>query len=229
MGMTSWPSLSRLLFLALCLTAAPAAALPATVFWDRADFGFGAGLGVSQATANSAGVPIIQPGGLLPLSAAGSPEIGQSIASVALGDPANITENWSALNDTGTSLQNLYLLFVQPKPGTITLAGQSQSVTYETADVGLTLGSDWVIFQVDVNSNPVYYPAVSLGNLANGANALFPLFYVIDNPQVFSEPFNYELGMPKWTVSFVVIPEPASGVLVLFGLLGLVGGRPNRS
>ena len=232
MGMTSLPSLSRLLFLALSLTAAPAAALPATVFWDRADFGLGAGLGVSQATANSAqaaGVPIIQPGGLRPLSAAGSPEIGQSIASVALGDPANITENWSSLNDTGTSLQNLYLLFVQPKPGTITLAGQSQSVSYETAEVGLTLGADWVIFQVDVNSNPVYYPAVSLGNLANGANAAFPLFYVLDDPQVFREPFNYELGMPKWTVSFVVIPEPASGVLVLFGLLGFVGGRRSRS
>ncbi len=233
MSMTSVPSLSRLLFLALCLTAAPAAALPATVFWDRAAFGgFGEGLGVSQATADSAraaGVPILQSGGLLPLSAAGSPEIDQTIASVALGDPANITENWSALNDTGTSLQNLYLLFVQPKPGEITLAGQSQSVTYEAGDVGLTLGADWVIFQVDVNSNPVYYPAVSLGNLANGANALFPLFYVLDNPQVFSEPFNYELGMPKWTVSFVVIPEPVSGVLVLFGLLGFVGGRRNRS
>jgi len=236
MGMTSLPSLSRLLFLALCLTAAPAAALPVTVFWDRADFGgYGAGLGVSQATANSAqtaGVPIIQPGGLRPLSAAGSPEIGQSIASVALGDPANITENWSALNDTGASLQNLYLLFMQPEPGTITLAGQSQSVTYEPADVGLTLGADWVIFQVDVNSNSVYYPAVSLGNLANGANAAFPLFYVLDDPQVFREPFptaNYELGMPKWKVSFVVIPEPASGVLVLFGLLGIVGGRRNRS
>ena len=87
-----------------------------------------------------------------------------------------------------------------------------------------------MILQVDVNSIPVYYPAVSLGNLANGANAAFPLFYVLDNPQVFSESFNFELGMPKWTLSFVAvpIPEPASGLLVLVGLLGIAGGRRKR-
>jgi hypothetical protein len=149
---------------------------------------------------------------------------------VALGNPASIGESWT-LNGTGANLADLYLMFVTPLPGTITLAGQAQGVTYQPANVGLTLGPEWVIFQVDANSNPVYYPAISLGLLGSSEHRQLALLHVLNHPQLFSEPFNYELGLPKWTVSFVSvpIPEPASGVLVLMGLLGIGIARRERS
>jgi hypothetical protein len=218
--------------LTVCLAMAPTGATASTVFWDGATIGGIPGYGVSQAMANAAGVPIRSAVGVGLLSLAASPEIADrtiDLSSVRLGPPATLTANWNVINDTGTSLQDLYLVFERPTPGTITLSGESETVTYAPDDVGLTLGSDWVIFRVDVNSIPVYYPAVSLGNLANGANVAFPLPHVLDNPQVFREPLNLELGMPKWTVFFVTVPEPASGVLVLFGLLAIAGGRHKRS
>jgi len=224
----------RLFAVAVCVVAAPAGAAPFTAFWDRAAFGsLPAGYGVSETTANNArvaGLPFVQPPGQ-PLSDA--PDIQHALdpSSLLIGGPATITSNWSVFNDTGSTLENLYAVFVRPVPATIILNGQSQGVTYDPSDVGLTLGSNWVIMQVVGGSNTVYYPAVSLGTLANGAAAAFPLFHVLDNPQVFSESFNYELGMPKWTVTFtaVPVPEAASGVLVLFGLLAIAVGRRKRS
>ncbi len=210
---------------ALAASPSPARAL-ATVFWD-------ASLGVSQATAtnaNTAGVPVRSPVGSQPVAA---PDITRAIdlSTLAVGSTANVTSNWTLSNNTGTTLQDLYLVFLKPLPNTIFLDGNPQPVTYDPADVGATIGSNWVIFQLELNSIPVYYPAVSVGTLANGANAVFPLHYVLDNPQVFTESFNYQLGLPKWDLTFVSVPvpEPASGVLVLAGLVGIARSRRKRS
>jgi len=172
--------------------------------------------------------------------------------------PATITSNWSATNtapglNNGTGpLQNLYLAFQQPITSQITVNAQPQSVTYAPSDVGLTLTpANWVIFQVDVgssipvdpsskcpvtvasNDNCVYYPAVSLGTLPYGAAAGFSLLYTLKNPQeqLFTEPFNYQLGMPEWTLlsTSAVVPEPTPGLLLLVGLLVVAGGRRYRS
>lgn len=222
-----------LLATAICLVAAPAGAAPFTVFWDGA-----AGLGVSQTTAtnaSAAGIPIVQAAGFQLVNGLQSADIDRvlDLSSLVIAGTANINATWSVVNDTGASLQDLYLVFEKPIPTTTTviLNGVFQPVTYDPSDVGLTLGAGWQIFQVDVNSIPVYYPAVSLGTLANGANAPFPLSYVLDNPQVFIESFNFELGMPAWNLFFVSVPvpEPASGLLVLLGVLGIAGGRRKRS
>ncbi len=239
----------------LHLAPAPASAVSFTVFYDRANFGFGAGYGVSQTTAqsaNGAGIPIVQFSGLeqwdpdtLPVNH----DLDEStlVLPTPVGSaPATVTSNWSATNQTGVNsgaqTQTLYLVYQRPITNAILLDGQSQNVTYDPADVGLTLrfgegGLDWVILQVSSNpfdpgSIPVYYPAVSLGTLANGATAAYPLFYTLDNPQVFQENFNYELGMPKWTLSFTSaapIPEPSSGLLMLVGLLGIARARRKHS
>ena len=225
--------LFRLLTLALYLAAAPASALP-TVYWDAANVGQGSS--VSQAAANNAqaqGIPILtRPPGSVTLSQADSPEIEQALntASIAFGTPTTFTSNWTAVNDTGTGLENLYLVFLHPGPHDIVLNGQTETVTYNPSEVGLTLGANWVIFQVEVGGNPVYYPAVSLGNLGADQNASFPLNYALNPPRLFSENFNFELGIPTWTVTFLSapIPEPASGVLVLAGLLAIAVGRRKR-
>jgi hypothetical protein len=236
------------------LASAPAHAASYTVFWDRADFGYGAGYGVSAATAqsaNSAGIPTVRVASLLPQPS--TLVVDHTLDPTTLNPPypvgsgpATITSNWSATNGTGINApgappQTLYLVYERPITNTIDVNGQPQAVTYAASDVGLTLsndgngsGVDWVILQVPVaNNGSVYYPAVSLGTLANGAAAAFPLFYTLNNPQVFRENFNYELGMPKWSLDFVSIPapipEPSSGLLMLIGLLGIAGGRRKHS
>jgi hypothetical protein len=237
------------------LASAPAHAASFTVFWDREAFGgFTSGYGVTQTTAqnaSSAGIPIVN---VSSVSAKPSTLVVQNTLDESTltppfpigAGPATITSNWSATNNTGINSggtpQNLYLVFERPGTNTIDLNGQPQSVTYNPADVGLTLGNDgnglgvdWVILQVPVaGGNSVYYPAVSLGTLPNGALPLnFQLFYTLNNPQVFTENFNYLLGMPLWSLDFASItapiPEPSSGVLMLVGLLGIARCRRQRS
>jgi hypothetical protein len=239
------------------IASAPARAASFTVFWDAAAFGpYPSGYGVSQTTAqsaNSAGIPIVSFSGLVGWNPNTLPinrtlDISTLTPPFPIGStPATITANWSATNNTGLNngtgpTQNLYLVFERPVTNDqFFVNGQQQLVTYNPADVGLTLtndgsgsGVDWVILQVPVaNNNAVYYPAVSLGPLANGAATAFPLFYTLNNPQVFTENFNYALGMPKWSLDFVTnpapIPEPSSGLLMLVGLLGIAGGRRKQS
>src|SRR5206468_11635907 len=106
------------------------------------------------------------------------------------------------------------------------------SVTYDPSNVGLTLGANWVILKLDAAGIPVYYPAVTLGTLPNGAAAAFPLFYTLKDPQVFNQPFNDDLGMPAWTLLFLTgtpIPEPSTGLLVATGLLGIARLRRQHS
>ena len=221
--------------LALWLLAAPAGALPVTVFWDGPTILGKPGYGVSSTTAgtaSAAGVPIVQPVGVQVVSGLDENDIGRALDPATLvttGSPTiislSITSNWTVHNDTGTPLQNLYLAFERPIA--------NGDVVYAPSDVGLTLGAGWVILQgVASGGVPVYYPAVSLGSVNAGAEVPFPLLYTLHNPpQEFSLPsFNLELGMPAWSLFFVSapVPEPASGLLVLFGLLGIAVGRRQR-
>jgi hypothetical protein len=233
------------ILLALGLAAAPAGAGSFTVFWDRPSFGgFAAGYGVTEATATSAatngGIPIRQVANVpgwnptsLPVDHAVDPSTLRLPVPVGSA-PAAITSAWSAVNQTGNNSgsgvpQDLYLVYMRPNP--------TGNVNYDPIDIGLTLqsgtgGLDWAILQVPVASgNSVYYPAISLGTLANGATAAFPLLYTLDNPQVFTETFNFVLGMPRWSLGFVTIPIPevSTGLLVVLGLLWIARTRPKRA
>jgi len=229
------------------LGLAPAHAVTSTVYWDRADFGYGAGYGVSQTTALASGIPIVQAPSLLPKpdSLVVDPDLTESslVLPSSSTKPATITSDWSATNNTGITNQNLYLVYVRPVTNTITLDGQQHTYTYDADDVGLRLSSgegglDWVILQVpsnpvDPNSIPVYYPAVSLGTLGNGGSENYPLYYSLFNPQVFNGTTHDVLGLPKWTLAFystaAPIPEPSSGLLMFIGLLGIARTRRKHS
>jgi hypothetical protein len=236
---------ASLLLGVVLFTSGPARAASITVFWDREDFGYGAGYGVRQTTAqaaSSAGIPTVQVSSLDPWNSTLLP-IDRMLDDASLNPafptgstPATITSSWTATNDGAGANQNLYLVFERPITNDqFYVNGQQQLVTYDPADVGLLLSNDgngpaidWVILQVPVDaSTNVYYPAVSLGPLANGAAATYPLFYTLQNPQVFTENFNYKLGIPEWGLAFLStaapIPEPTSGVLFLVGLLGIAG------
>jgi hypothetical protein len=232
------------------LGVAPAYAVQTTVYWDRADFGFGAGYGVSQTTAqtaNAAGIQIISLPNLLtkPDSLVVENDLDENslVLPSSSTKPATIRSDWTATNGTGITNQNLYLVYVRPVTNTIEVDGAQHTYTYDPDDVGLRLSSgegglDWVILQVpsnpvDPNSTPVYYPAVSLGILGNGAAADFALHYSLLNPQVFDGSTQDVLGLPKWTLAFystaAPIPEPSSGVLMLVGLLGIARARRKHS
>jgi len=217
------------------LGTGPASAVTTPVYYDRADFGFGDGWGVSETTAqaaNAAGIPIVTSTteswspALLPV------DHDLSEGSFNPGDPATIQSNWSATNNTGINDENLYLVFARPTPN---------AFVTEHQDVGLVLSSgesgraDWVIVQVvlDPGAIPVYYPAVSLGTLGAGAAANFKLYYSLFDLQIGQGTELDEVGLPQWNLAFfstaAPIPEPSSGLLMLIGLLGIAQAGRKRS
>src|SRR5688572_13069487 len=117
------------------LGVAPASAASFTVFWDRADFGFGAGHGVSQTTAqaaNAAGIPIVAASSLLPQPATLVVEHDLIEGSFEPGSPAKLQSDWSATNNTGITDENLFLVYARPLVNQFVL---------EEKDVGLILSS----------------------------------------------------------------------------------------
>src|SRR5262245_24796011 len=107
------------------IVAAPAGALPATVFFDGPTINGKPGYGVGPAmasSANAAGVPNVQPAGLQLVSSLDENNFSRALdpsTLVTVGNPTitslTITSTWTLHNDTGTSLQNLYLVFERPK------------------------------------------------------------------------------------------------------------------
>jgi hypothetical protein len=232
----------------LALATAPAHAASVPVTWDGTD-----GWGVSQATAqsaNSAGIPIVQVPAVQ-LIDFDDPDVGVGhalntsspvIATPVGSGPATVDSTWSATNLSDMNApgdpvpDNLYLVFSRPFEYQIFLNGQTQTFSYDPADVGLTLSSgeaglaDWVLLLVAAG-NPVYYPAVSLGTLAAGSTLPFQLFYTLDPPQLFGEPTNFQLGIPTWNLFFtsIAVPEPSTALLLLFGLGALAVARREHS
>jgi len=230
---------------------APAGAASHLVYWDREDYGFGEGIGVSQATALAAqtdGIPIVS-GVTLQAWDPNALPVGHDLTEASLvlppnGGTATVTSGWSATNNISglndgvgaNENQTLYLVYAHPTTNTITVNNVQHSVTYDEADVGLTLtfgagGNDWVILQIpiDSGSNYAYLPAVSLGSLDFNATDGFSLFYSLQNPQVFQGSSIDKLGLPKWELAFAnggaPIPEPSSGLLMFIGLLGIARAR----
>src|SRR5262245_50317098 len=80
---------------------APARAVTSTVYWDRADSGFGAGIGVSAATVAASGVQPIDIDredlgtNTLPVT----DTVSQSFVLPPNGDPATVSQHWTAKND----------------------------------------------------------------------------------------------------------------------------------
>jgi PEP-CTERM motif len=235
--LTTFPSRLVASALLALLGAAPASAASSTVYWDREDYGFGAGIGVSQQTATDAaedGIPIldtVQLGITLDAWDPNDPNTVQvhhdlfksSLVLPGNGNPATVTSGWDGTNQipgvndgiAGDENQTIYVVFAHPTTGQATVNGVTHTYTYDPADVGLTLtfgagGNDWVILQVPIDSSNdyAYLPAVSLNTLDLDATDAFSLFYSLKNPQVFQGSSIDKLGLPKWELAIATGAAP---------------------
>jgi hypothetical protein len=213
--------------------AAPAAAVPVTLFFDGPS-----GYGVSAESAQDAlamGVAFVYPdfvgsaSGVLNVSSQvlqGDPD---SIGSLLLGQSGNTaTSSWTVENVAPKDLLgDTYFLFVTSTP----FSFEDEMVEYDDAKVGLTIDPDlgWVLVRTSMEPGQgYYYPAVSLGSLLAGESAdPFDVNYVVDAPvgQVGAN----TLVLPQLAggMGFAPIPEPTAGVLMSVGLalLALVARR----
>jgi PEP-CTERM motif len=216
--------------LALAL-AAPAAALPVTVYFDGPADSSGQNWGISSTaaqTASSAGVPIIAPPVYDIDGSVGV--VGQdlqrsSVVIRLLVRQSSVTSLWTAGADRDLE-GDVYLLFAAPEPYSLTSSGGLASVSYAPDNVGLTIdaaaanGDSWVLVQT---SDPVlgtlYYPAISLGSLADGdVTDPFAINYALRRQLL--QNVNGDLALPQFhlLMAFVPVPEPGTAALLVLGL-----------
>ena len=231
-----YPS-TALLTLALC--AAPAGAVPYSALFNGpvsgpSNIGVSAG---SASAAQAAGVPIVTP----PVfSAAGVLDVvDQDLDSITidpddLDAPFEIDSTWTIENIFGSDLNGqLYLLFVAVDPRTIQIGGQTEIVDHIDSQTGLVIdgATGWVIVQtVDPVLGTLYYPAISLGSLSDGQQKDIVLRYVLNDLINFPDGPETIVPLPQLRLGMAfIVPEPATGLLVVLGLVGLAARARQRS
>jgi len=210
--------------------AAPAAAVPVTLFFDGPS-----GFGVAQGDALASGVPIEEPPYVV--DAEGILRVIEQDVQLGSIDPFppiaagenRLTSTWTVENEsTYDLLGDTYLLFVTTLPYPI----GGEVVEYDGSEVGLSIDPDlgWVL--VHTNAGPgqdYYFPAISLGSLAPGEVAApFDVDFVVGAPlqQVGN---TFVLPQLQTGLGFAPIPEPAAATLLALGLALLATLRRERS
>ena len=239
---TYWKRASVLLFGLALLSAAPAVATPATVYFNGPNVG-GSNFGISETSALAAslagGIPIISP----PVfDVDGSLGIGsQTLMPLTFGVTlfpfaSYITSSWTMNNlrdDGQLSNQEVYLLFATPVPYDVSVGGSPVTISYPPENVGLTIdglapnGDRWAIIEVfdEDLGQTFYYPGVSLGTLADlSSSDPFNINYVVRG-EYLDEGIPGQLGLPQFQVLMAIVPEPGTGLLLGLGLIALSAAR----
>ena len=200
-----------LLAAALLLGASPASA--ASFFFDSPS-----GFGVSAATASGTGLDSMT----APLHAYSSflavtnqsPQLPvMGVPSAA--DPNMISTTWTVQNSTSAALIDVYLVLIQP-------------INYDSTLAGLeTSGGSWKFIEVDED---IFYPAVSLGDLAAGGTVMFSFTHLIATSLLMDGPDyvapQYSAGV---TFSESTVPEPAHLILLSGAIIGFALWRRQES
>lgn len=233
-------ALGASLILALAASTAQAGSISGDIRFDGTVLGGDgeSGWGMTEATALASGIPIFHEDDSNVYTTENF-SFTRNLQSFTTDDPAHATSIWDVTNDTGNDLDGmLYLVFAKPVENGPDDDGVDND--YDPNDVGLTLRNgfggelDWVIFEIDTVTDPVYYPAVALGPLGESETSDdFAVNYILENPQIFAGADGFELGIPKWELLAVfvpkVIPEPTTAGLLALGLAGLAGWRRRTS
>ena len=212
-----------------------AAASPVTLYFDGQLGWCGEGgaltqCGVSQADALASGIPIEEPTYVVDaegiLLVADQDVQVSSLDSLFAASGNTATSTWQVQNVYPHDLiGDTYILFVTTAP----YPTRRGDVTYDPSDVGLSIDPDlgWVL--IHTNAGPgmdYYFPAMSLGSLAQGELAsAFDVNFVIDTPlqQVGSEivlpRFQTGMGFEPAPEPSGPVPEPTGAVLMGVGLI----------
>ena len=148
---------------------------------------------------------------------------------------ATITSNWTATNnDTGSEPPESLSRLRAAEPDTIMLDGQRASATTRPTS-GSRWETDWVILQVPAmlttrfpcTTPPSRWAPWPTARTLPSRSSTCSTIPRCSGPN----PSTTNWGCPSGACpsSRLAIPEPASGLLVLFGLLGIAGGRRKRS
>lgn len=129
-------------------------------------------------------------------------------------DPIIVDSLWTVHNDSGKPLPASYLVFLQADP-----LGEYP---------GMPIGLDGDLLSiVDYSAQGIDYlfGAIRLPGLGVGQSFDFPVRYVVGGTLDYDAGRNQFL-LPRFGLSGLVVPEPASGIALALGLIGLaIGAR----
>jgi hypothetical protein len=212
-----WCRLAGLAALAAALLhAEPATAVP--IYFDGPS-----GFGMSQSradAASAAGIPTISPtnfrtGSSLGISIPDPTVLTYSVqTSPSFANPNTARSRWT-INHTGSSLQGVWMVFLQPVD--YTPAGGTP-VHYDPTQIGLDITSgDWAIVPLNTNGTQYYYAARRLGTL--DASATVEINHLLAGTVIRQGNL---LRLPRHQVSFLIdVPEAAPSGLLGVLVLGL--------
>jgi hypothetical protein len=203
--------------------AAPAAALPVTVFFDGPS-----GYGVSAASAEASGVPFVYPE--VVGSASGVLNVAQQlqgdydyddIVDFLLNESGNTaTSMWTVENESDDDLPEETYLFLATA---VLFSIDGEDVVYENANVGLSIDLEdgWVFVRTSTEPGEgYYYPAIKIGPLGVDEQTLpFAVNYVVDEPIHIVGLNKVVLPQLVAGMAYTTIPEPATSILLGVGLV----------
>jgi hypothetical protein len=164
-------------------------------------------------------------------------------------DAGGATQNFTVTNDSGphptNSEDQLLLVFKSFDTAVAGISSHDYLGSYSEREegpdpgtlttVGFDVSPDWflVSFYDDVLDQTVYFPAVALGALAQGDSTTVPISSWLTEPRTtLSEDLSTQLLMLPtllYDAAFIPIPEPATGLLLGLGLVGLTWCGSKRS
>lgn len=216
------------------LVSAPLAATAAPIFFTGPINAQGYVLGVSEQDALDSGLVILP----------APPEVkGENLVFDELGSvydvstsplPAEASQDYRVVNvsfDPGIA-GDLFLVIKSIDDAVV----DGSSWEYDPATVGLDLTPDWFIvsYYDDVLDETLYFPTLSLGDLAMGGETAVSINFLLTEPVVHvslegpGDTFTLMLPQLLFDGAFVPVPEPATGLMLAMGLGGLAWSGRRR-